>query len=106
MDRKKLLMIYNQKAGISGSMNDLFQCIEYLSVHGYEVTIFPVVPKKGLTCESILEKSKGEYDQYFICGGDGTLNHATNGMIANDLHAPISYAPVDSLHMENHSHLM
>ena len=51
MDRKKLLMIYNQKAGISGSMNDLFQCIEYLSVHGYEVTIFPVVPKKGLTCE-------------------------------------------------------
>lgn len=96
MDRKKLLMIYNQKAGISGSMNDLFQCIEYLSVHGYEVTIFPVVPKKGLTCESILEKSKGEYDQYFICGGDGTLNHATNGMIANDLHAPISYAPVGS----------
>ena len=41
---KKILMIYNQKAGISGSMNDLFQCIEYLSVHGYEVTIFPVVP--------------------------------------------------------------
>ena len=31
MDRKKLLMIYNQKAGISGSMNDLFQCIEYLN---------------------------------------------------------------------------
>ncbi len=93
---KKILMIYNQKAGISGSMNDLFQCIEYLSVHGYEVTIFPIVPKKGLTSESIIGNTKGRFDQYFICGGDGTLNHAINGLIDNDIHLPISYVPVGS----------
>lgn len=95
-DTKKILMIYNQKAGISGSMNDLFQCIEYLSVHGYEVTIFPVVPKKGLTSEEIIKNTKGRFDQYFICGGDGTLNHAVNGFIDNDIHLPISYVPVGS----------
>ena len=95
-DTKKILMIYNQKAGISGSMNDLFQCIEYLSVHGYEVTIFPVVPKKGLTSEEIIKNTKGRFDQYFICGGDGTLNHAVNGFVDNDIHLPISYVPVGS----------
>ena len=91
---KRILMIYNQKAGISGSMNDLFKCIEYLSVNGYEVTIYPIVPKKDLTCETILKKKKGEFDQIFVCGGDGTLNHAVTGMLENDLHVPLSYVPV------------
>ncbi len=95
-ETKKILMIYNQSAGISGSMNDLFQCIEYLSVHGYEVTIFPIVPKKGLTSEEIIRNTKGRFDQYFICGGDGTLNHAVNGMLENDVNLPISYVPVGS----------
>lgn len=109
-NRKRILMIYNQKAGISGSMNDLFKCIEYLSVHGYQVTIFPVVPKKQLTCESIISETKGAYDQYFICGGDGTLNHAVTGIMENDMHLPISYAPVGSTNdfskslYGNHSH--
>lgn len=94
--RKKILLIYNQKAGISGNMNDLFQCIEYLSVHGYEVTLFPIVPKKRLTSERIIEQTKGEYNQYFICGGDGTLNHVVNGMLQHDVHVPIAYVPVGS----------
>lgn len=94
--RKKILLIYNQKAGISGNMNDLFQCVEYLSIHGYEVTLFPIVPKKKLTSEMIIEQTKGEFDQYFVCGGDGTLNHVVNGMLQQDVHVPLSYVPVGS----------
>lgn len=95
-ERKKVLMIYNQSAGLSGSSSSLFDSVQYLSENGYEVTVYPIVPKKGLTCESLIEETKGRFDQYFICGGDGTLNHAVNGIIANDIHAPLSYAPVGS----------
>lgn len=94
--RKKVLMLYNQSAGVSGSSSNLFDSVKYLSENGYEVTIYPIFPKKGLTCESLIEETKGEYDQYFICGGDGTFNHAVNGLVSNDIDLPVSYVPVGS----------
>lgn len=94
--RKKLLMIYNESAGQGGISHELFESIEYLSVHGYEVTIFPLVPKEGLTSEYILQDTKGRFDVYLFCGGDGTLNHAINGLIGNDIDLPFSYVPVGS----------
>lgn len=89
-------MIYNQNAGQGGISHELFQSIEYLSVHGYEVTIFPVVPEEGLTSEYIIQDTKGRFDVYLFCGGDGTLNHAINGLIGNDIDLPFSYVPVGS----------
>lgn len=95
-DRKKVLMLYNQSAGVSGSSSNLFDSVKYLSENGYEVTIFPISPKKGLTCETLIEETKGQFDQYFICGGDGTFNHAVNGLVSNDIDLPVSYVPVGS----------
>lgn len=94
--RKKVLMLYNQNAGVSGSSSNLFDSVKYLSENGYEVTIYPISPKKNLTCETLIQETKGEYDQYFICGGDGTFNHAVNGLVSNDIHLPVSYVPVGS----------
>lgn len=95
-ERKKLLVIYNQNAGMGGISGELFESIEYLSVHGYEVTIFPLVPKEGLTSEAILQETKGRFDAYLFCGGDGTLNHAVNGLVSNAIDLPFSYVPVGS----------
>ncbi len=94
--RKKALLMYNGKAGRGTISEDLFNGIDYLSTHNYEVTIYPIDPENHLTSESILRESDHDYEVVLVCGGDGTLNHTINGMIEKNLKTPIGYVPVGS----------
>lgn len=94
-DRKKILLLYNANSGIS-TKNNFFDVIDYLSVHGYEVTVYPIEPKKGLTSEKILHDTKNRFGIVMVYGGDGTLNHAVNGLIREQLNVPVAYVPSGS----------
>jgi YegS/Rv2252/BmrU family lipid kinase len=99
-NRKKVLYLYNGKAGkktfskdISGEINC---AIESLCENGYEVTVYPIIPESGLTSENILSEIGGRYDLAMVCGGDGTLNHVINGLMQNHLKLPLAYVPLGS----------
>lgn len=95
-DLKKLLIIYNAKAGLGNQHVHFMNAIEYLTVHHYEVTVYPIVPEQGITCESIFARVGHRFDHAIVCGGDGTLNHAVNGLINEEIEYPIGYLPVGS----------
>ena len=88
-DLKKLLIIYNAKAGLGNQHVHFMNAIEYLTVHHYEVTVYPIVPEQGITCESIFARVGHRFDHAIVCGGDGTLNHAVNGLINEEIEYPI-----------------
>lgn len=95
-EMKKLLIIYNAKAGLDNQHVHFMDALEYLTLHGYEVTVYPVVPQNGLTSEWILKNVGHRFDTAIVCGGDGTLNHAVNGLINENIDYPIGYLPVGS----------
>ncbi len=73
--------------GAAGKMNmekSLYRIIEKLSLHHYETTVYPILPKKGLTSEKILAHMEEPYDMVICGGGDGTLNHVINGLMMLD----------------------
>ena len=94
-EKKKILLLYNANSGIS-TKNNFFDVIDYLAVNGYEVTVYPIEPKKGLTSEGILHDTKNRFDIVMVYGGDGTLNHAVNGLINENLKMPVAYVPSGS----------
>lgn len=93
---KKLLIIYNAKAGLGNQHVHFMSAIEYLTVNHFEVTVYPVVPEEGITSEWILKKVGHNFEYIIVCGGDGTLNHAVNGLINEHITCPIGYLPVGS----------
>lgn len=93
---KKLLLIYNAKAGIGNQNIDFIDALELLAKNYYEVTVYPICPEYGITSESILERTGKKFNLAMICGGDGTLNHAVNGLLKNQIKMPIGYLPVGS----------
>ena len=96
MDRKKALLIINSQAGTGNSRSKLFSIVTGLTLEGLEVTVFPVIPKKGLVSEDILTEEANKYDRIVCSGGDGTLNHVVNCMIKNKIKVPIGYIPSGS----------
>lgn len=93
---RKLLIIYNAKAGLGNQNVHFMKALEYLTVNHYEVTVYPVIPDQGYTSEWIFRNVGHRFDRVIVCGGDGTLNHAVNGMINEHLDYPIGYLPVGS----------
>ena len=51
---RKLLVIYNAKAGLSGQHVQFVEALEYLARHHYEVTLYPIIPEEGITSEWLM----------------------------------------------------
>jgi YegS/Rv2252/BmrU family lipid kinase len=94
--KKRALVLYNSNAGTGSSAEDLMKAIEYLTLNHIEVTIYPIMPSEGLVSETILDENHDRFDLAIVCGGDGTLNHAINGILKDNIHMPIGYVPVGS----------
>ena len=93
---RKLLVIYDAKAGLSGQHVQFAEALEYLARHHYEVTLYPIIPEEGITSEWLMANVGSRFDTAIVCGGDGTLNHMVNGMINNHITYPIGYLPAGS----------
>ena len=92
---KRMLLLYNPKAGRAHIARNLDMIIQRFSRGGYEVIVYPT--QEGLGAREILRGRGVEgIDMVVCCGGDGTLHHTTNGLLAWDNPPELGYLPVGS----------
>lgn len=91
---KKLLFIYNPKAGRAAIENHLGDIIDTFAKAGYEVTIYPT------QCQGDGEvKAKercNDFDRIVVSGGDGTFDEIVTGVMEAGYTKPIGYIPAGS----------
>lgn len=91
---KRLLFVYNPKAGKAGICNCLSDVIDKFVKKGYEVTIYPTQCKGD--GEVKVRERQAVYDRIICSGGDGTLDEIVTGMICSGEKVPIGYIPAGS----------
>ena len=91
---KKMLFVYNPKAGKAKIKNKLADILDVFAASGFEVTVYPT-RKKGDAVE-IVAKRKPIYDLVVCSGGDGTLDEVVTGMTESSFRTPIGYIPAGS----------
>lgn len=91
---KKMLFIYNPKAGKAQIRNKLADILDVFTRGGYEITVYPTQKS-----EDAMEKTRTrsrDYDIVVCSGGDGTLDEVVTGMIHSGFRTPIGYIPAGS----------
>lgn len=91
---KKLLFVYNPKAGKAQIKNKLADILDIFARAGYETTVVPT-QKRGDAMEAVAQRDKA-YELLVCSGGDGTLDEAVTGMIRSGFSTPIGYIPAGS----------
>lgn len=91
---KKLLFVYNPKAGKARIRTKLADILEVFARDGYELTVCPT--QKQEDARRIVAGRSREYDLVVCSGGDGTLDETVTGMIQSGFHTPIGYIPAGS----------
>ena len=95
MEKKKILFIYNPKAGKAKIRSNLLDIIDIFTKAGYEVTAYPT-QARGDGIRAVKERKLGHYDMIACSGGDGTLDEVVTGMMQCDKRLPIGYVPAGS----------
>ena len=91
---KKLLFVYNPKAGKALIRNKLADILDIFARAGYELTVVPT-QKRG-DAREVVEKRTDDYEIVACSGGDGTLDEVVTGMIRSGIRTPIGYIPAGS----------
>ena len=91
---KKLLFIYNPKAGRGRIRNELADILDIFAAGDYEITIAPT--RKNGDAERIAAEREADFDMLVCCGGDGTLDETVRGMMQNESRTPLGYIPAGS----------
>jgi len=92
---KRMLFIYNPKAGRQKARAMLPDLLESFSAQGYDVTAYPT-QKNGDAVERA--RRAAGFDRVVCCGGDGTMNEVVNGLmdIPAEERPPLGYVPAGS----------
>ncbi len=101
IDRGRLLFIYNPNAGRGVVKTQLSGIIETFCKEGFEVTVRATLGPKDAT-EYIARYGK-DFDRIVCCGGDGTLNETTDGIMALDKRPVCGYIPSGTVNDFAHS---
>lgn len=94
MRKRKMLFVYNPKAGKAHIRNHLLDIINIFTQGGYEVTAIPT-QAAGDAVEIVRER-EDIYDMVVCSGGDGTLDEVVTGMLEGEKQLPIGYVPAGS----------
>ncbi len=94
MKKKKMLFVYNPKAGKERIKSNLLDIIDIFSKAGYVVTVYPT-QEAGDAIE-VVKNREGTYDIVVCSGGDGTLDEVVSGMCQSKKRIPIGYVPAGS----------
>ena len=94
MDRKKLLLIVNPKAGRSKSRGPLFDAASIFSQAGYLLSIHSTTAPGDAAKTAAGEG--GDYDVVVAVGGDGTLNEVISGLMQLEKKPLLGYLPQGS----------
>ncbi len=91
---KKLLFIYNPKAGKAKIKNRLADILDIFARAQYEITVFPTQARGD--ARNLMEYRGKGYDLVVCGGGDGTLDEVVTGMAEGGFKTPIGYIPAGS----------
>lgn len=92
--KKKMLLIYNPRAGKGTISQKIPALIDMYTKEGFIVTAYPIQP--GESIKELVSTSEDIYERIVCSGGDGTLNHVVNGMMLRENKIPIGYIPTGS----------
>lgn len=91
-EKKKMLFIFNPRAGKEKIRSNLLNLIDIFTKAGYEVTACPT-QASGDGLRAVTERKLGYYDIIACSGGDGTLDEVVTGMMQCEKRLPIGYVP-------------
>ena len=91
---KKMLFIYNPRAGKAQIRSNLLDIIDIFVKAGYEVTAYPT-QASGDAIKAVKNRHNG-YEIVVCSGGDGTLDEVVTGMMQCEEKLPIGYVPAGS----------
>ena len=92
MKLKKVLLIYNPKAGNGLFKTNLDRIFELFQKK--RMMVVPVrVDKPAFLNEILREAKRIGFDKVIAAGGDGTIHTVVNAMIQNDLDLPLAVFP-------------
>ncbi len=92
--KKKMLFIYNPKAGKAQIRNHLADILDVFAGANYEINIYPT--QKSGEAVGLVERRHPGYDLIVCSGGDGTLDEVVTGMMRSGFQTPIGYIPAGS----------
>ena len=95
MEKKRMLFIYNPRAGKAKIRSNLLDIIDIFTKADYEVTAYPT-QARGDGLMAVKERRSGSYDIIVCSGGDGTLDEVVTGMMQCVDRIPIGYVPAGS----------
>ncbi|MDL2302272.1 YegS/Rv2252/BmrU family lipid kinase [Lachnospiraceae bacterium OttesenSCG-928-D06] len=94
MWNKKMMFVYNPKAGKAQIKNKLADILDLFARAGYEITVYPTAAHGDAT--QIVESREAKYDLLVCSGGDGTLDEVVTGMVKSGFATTIGYIPAGS----------
>lgn len=94
MKKKKMLFIYNPKAGKERIRSNLIDIIDIFARGDYDITVYPT-KERGDGTAAVMEYDDS-YDIITCSGGDGTLDEIVSGMWKSKRKTPIGYVPAGS----------
>lgn len=92
---KKMLFLFNIKAGTSAIRPKVGDIIEIFTKGGYDVLAHP--SQSPTDIEDFIKARGHEFDIVVICGGDGSLNDTINGLMSLDDPPPLGYIPTGTM---------
>ena len=93
-NRKKLMLIYNARAGKSAICPVLSDVIDLFTKGGYDVTTHPT--QSARDAEATALRTASAFDMVVCAGGDGTLAETATGVYLSGAGTPIGYLPCGS----------
>ncbi len=92
---KRMLFVYNPKAGKAKIRNKLSDIVDVFARSGYSIVVHPT-QGQGDAREVVKNREKGAHDLIVCSGGDGTLDEVVAGMMQTQEHLPVGYIPAGS----------
>lgn len=99
---KRMLFIYNPKAGKAQIKSKLADILDIFAKAEYEITIHPT--KSSGEAVQVVEEREDRYDLVVCSGGDGTLEEVVCGLIRSGINTPLGYIPAGSTNDFAQSH--
>lgn len=89
---KRLLFVYNPRAGKGMLKPKLSDIVDIFVKAGYEVVIYPTQAYQD-AYKKVKEYKAEDFDLVVCSGGDGTLDEVVTGMMKREKRTPIGYIP-------------
>ena len=88
---KKMLLVFNPKAGRREFTRKLYQTVNLFTRAGYELVVYPT--GKNGDAFSLISERGPDFDIIVCSGGDGIVNEAVNAYMSGKTFPPLAYIP-------------